>query len=113
MVSRPVPRSTQSGSSSKDCNSNVELQSFERSNLTNSVIINSLQQCNMPLSSSSSASNVKNQIFIKIIMMKNDGTHLKTKGMPFERFTAVFSAESYCVLLPKFPLYCCMGHYHI
>ncbi|VDK85169.1 unnamed protein product [Litomosoides sigmodontis] len=91
IVSRPVSRSTQSGSTS-----NAESQSFELSNMTNSAIISSLRQYNIPSSSSSSASNVKKQIFIKIIMMKNDGTHLKTKGMPFESTCLIGDIRKRC-----------------
>ncbi|KAL3997347.1 Ankyrin repeats (3 copies) family protein [Acanthocheilonema viteae] len=69
----------QSGSTSS-----TELQSFKHSNVKNSAIVSGRQECNKGSSSSSCApSGVKNQIFIKIIMMKSDGTHLKTKGMPF------------------------------
>ncbi|CAG9533951.1 unnamed protein product [Cercopithifilaria johnstoni] len=82
----PAARSIQSGSTS-----NTELHPFEpiketqRSNKRNSTIASSLQEYKMPSSSSSFSAppSVKNQIFVKIILMKDDGTHLKTKGMPF------------------------------
>ncbi|OZC05643.1 leucine Rich repeat-containing domain protein, partial [Onchocerca flexuosa] len=80
-ISRPATRSMQHGSSSS-----TELQPSKRYGRGNSAVVSSLRDCRISLSSSSSSSNpsnVKNQIFIKIMIKKDDGTHLKTKGMPF------------------------------
>ncbi|MCP9262817.1 Leucine Rich Repeat family protein [Dirofilaria immitis] len=80
MISRPVARSSQNESSS-----NTELHSSIRNSRGNLAIDSSLRECEISSSSSSfyTPSNIRNQIFIKIMIKKDDGTHLKTKGMPF------------------------------
>lgn len=62
-------------------------RSFSSGNL---LVVSSQRESRIPSSSSPAPSNVKNQIFVKIVMTKDDGTHLKTKGMPFARFIFFF-----------------------
>uniref|UniRef100_A0A0R3S1C1 Tonsoku-like protein n=1 Tax=Elaeophora elaphi TaxID=1147741 RepID=A0A0R3S1C1_9BILA len=75
VVSRPAPHSRSTSS--------TELQPFKHSNMGNSAVVGSLREHKVSSSSSCAPSSIKNQIFVKIIMTKDDGTHLKTKGMPF------------------------------
>ncbi|EJW82900.1 leucine Rich Repeat family protein [Wuchereria bancrofti] len=72
VISRPAAQSTQSRNISS-----TELKHPRRCSVENSTIVSRVS------SSSFTPPNVKNQIFIKIIITKDDGTHLKTKGMPF------------------------------
>ncbi|VDN95401.1 unnamed protein product [Brugia pahangi] len=72
VISRPAAQSTQSRNISS-----TELKHPRHCNVENSTIVNRVS------SSPFTPPSVKNQIFIKIIMTKDDGTHLKTKGMPF------------------------------
>ncbi|KAK6105422.1 Ankyrin repeats (3 copies) family protein [Brugia pahangi] len=72
VISRPAAQSTQSRNISS-----TELKHPRRCNVENSTIVSRVS------SSPFTPPSVKNQIFIKIIMTKDDGTHLKTKGMPF------------------------------
>uniref|UniRef100_A0A915PV28 Ribosomal RNA-processing protein 40 n=1 Tax=Setaria digitata TaxID=48799 RepID=A0A915PV28_9BILA len=63
----------------------IELQRFKRCSVeklanTNKVVERKIRSISPSLSISSS---LMNQIFIKIIIKKDDGAHLKTKGMPF------------------------------
>ncbi|EJD74742.1 leucine Rich Repeat family protein, variant [Loa loa] len=78
VISCPVVRKTQAGNIS-----NIELQPSKCCSMGNAGVFSNLQESKTPSSSSFVSSSIKNQIFIKIIMMKDDGAHLKTKGMPF------------------------------
>uniref|UniRef100_A0A8R1XMK9 Tonsoku-like protein n=1 Tax=Onchocerca volvulus TaxID=6282 RepID=A0A8R1XMK9_ONCVO len=92
MISRPAIRRTQNGSSS-----NTELQSSKRSGRGNLAVVSSSRECRISsLLSSSNPSNVKNQFFIKIMIKKDDGTHLKTKGMPFASSCVIGDIRKRC-----------------